>query len=245
MRKILILEDRPEEQEEIATLINTIESPTEVIRCADTKEAYVCALEGNIDLFIIDVILKPDQQEDTSGLKFVESIRGVTRYEFTPVIILTCLEDLKSYSYEKLHCYAYIEKPFVAEHLRKTIVECLRSPKLPERERTLYYRKDGAIVVVQREDVVCAKSIRHALHIYTRRKDNIVIPYLTVKQFLVDADSRDFIQCSRNTVINRKYVVSIDLPRKKICLQGEENPVEIGGTYVAAIREVFGSRENE
>lgn len=245
MRKILILEDRPEEQEEIATLINTIETPTEVICCTDTKEAYVCALEGNIDLFIIDVILKPDQQEDTSGLKFVESIRGVTRYEFTPVIILTCLEDLKSYSYEKLHCYAYIEKPFVAEHLRRTIMECLRCPRLPERERTLYYRKDGAIVVVQREDVVYAKSLRHALHIYTRKKDNITIPYLTVKQFLQDADSHDFIQCSRNTVINRKYVSSIDLPRRKIYLQGEEGPVEIGGTFVAAIREGFGSRGNE
>ena len=124
-------------------------------------------------------------------------------------------------------------------------MECLRSPRLPERERTLYYRKDGAIVVVQREDVVYAKSIRHALHIFTRKKDNIAIPYLTVKQFLMDADSHDFIQCSRNTVINRKFVVSLDLPRRRVCLQGEENPVEIGGTYVSAIRETFGSRENE
>ena len=244
MRRILILEDHPEEQEEITTLINTIDTPTELICCADTREAYVCALEGNVDLFIIDVILNPEQQEDTSGLKFVESIRGVTRYEFTPVIILTCLEDLRSYSYEKLHCYAYIEKPFVAEHLRKIIAECLRCPRLPERERTLYYRKDGAIVVVQREDVVYAKSVRHALHIYTRKKDNITIPYLTVKQFLIDADSHDFIQCSRNTVVNRKYVASVDLPRRRIFIAGEENPIEIGGTYVSSIRENFGSREN-
>ena len=245
MRKILILEDNPQEQREIAALIDTIESPTEVVCCADTREAYVCALEGNIDLFIVDVILKPDQQRDTSGLKFVENIRGVTRYEFAPVVILTCLEDLKSYSYDNLHCYAFIEKPFVAEHLRKTIVECLRSPRMPERERTLYYRKDGAIMVVQREDVIYATSARHALHIHTRKKDNIVIPYLTVKQFLADAASRDFIQCSRGTVINKKQVISVDLTRKKIYLQGEDEPLEIGGTFVAAIRELFGSRENE
>lgn len=245
MRKILILEDNPQEQKEIAALIGTIESSTEVVCCADTKEAYSHALEGNIDLFIVDVILKPDQPKDTSGLKFVESIRGVTRYEFAPVIILTCLEDLKSYSYDNLHCYAFIEKPFLAEHLRKTIMECLRSPRMPERERTLYYRKDGAILVVQRKDVVYATSVRHALHIHTCKKDNIVIPYLTIKQFLADTDSRDFIQCSRNTVINKKQVTSLDLTRKKIYLQGEDVPVEIGGTFVNALRELFGSKENE
>ena len=93
--------------------------------------------------------------------------------------------------------------------------------------------------------MIYATSARHALHIHTRKKDNIVIPYLTVKQFLADAASRDFIQCSRGTVINKKQVISVDLTRKKIYLQGEDEPLEIGGTFVAAIRELFGSRENE
>lgn len=245
MRKILILEDKIAEQQEIIDVIGMIERPTKVLPCVDTKEAYACALEGDIDLFIIDVILKPEDQEDTSGLKFVESIRGVTRYEFTPVIILTCLEDLRSYSYENLHCYAFIEKPFSRERLKKTIEECLRSPRMPERARTLYYRKEGAILAVQREDIMYATSIRHSIHIHTSKKDTIAIPYLTVKKFLADVNSRDFMQCSRSTVVNKKYISSVDLTRRKIWLGDGDKSVEIGVTYVATIREMFGSQKDE
>ena len=244
MRKILILEDREDEQQIIADIIATIDRQTEVFRCADTKEAYVCALEGEIDLFIVDVILKPEQQEDTSGLRFIESIRGVTRYEFTPVIILTCLEDLKSYSYTNLHCYAFIEKPFSADYLRKTISECLRSPKLPDQDRNLYYRKDGAILAIHRSEIVYAVSIMHSLHIYTSKRDSIPVPYLTVKQFLIDAQSSQFLQVSRNTVVNMQYVGSVDLVRRRITLKGMEKPVEIGGKFLAQMREIFGEHKD-
>ncbi|MBR3518369.1 MAG: response regulator transcription factor [Lachnospiraceae bacterium] len=240
MRRILILEDQPLEQKKIMDLIGMITDKTEVICCADTKEAYVHALEGNIDLFIVDVILQPEKPEDTSGLKFIESIRGVTRYEFTPVIIITCLEDLKSYSYANLHCYAYIEKPFSAEHLKNSIAACLRSPQLAEPERHLYYRKDGAILAICLNEITYVTSIMHKLHIHTEKGDCIVVPYLSVRQFLEDALSRDFIQCGRGTVVNRKYVSSIDPAGRKIFLRGGNDTVEIGGSFVASVKAAFG-----
>ena len=43
MRKILILEDKIAEQQEIIDVIGMIERPTKVLPCVDTKEAYACA----------------------------------------------------------------------------------------------------------------------------------------------------------------------------------------------------------
>ena len=238
MRRILLLEDHPAQRKEIEAVIASLEEQTEVISCGDRSDAYIHALEGEIDLFIVDIILKPDEPDDTSGLRFIENIRGITRYEFTPVIVLTCLEDLRSYSYERLHCYAYIEKPFDRGHFSRTVKACLRAPKPVERERMLYYRKEGIIIAIRASDVTHALVRDHKLYIYTRQKDEVMVPYVTLKRFLVDAGADVFLQISRSEVVNRSEVSRIDIPGRRIWLKNGES-AEIGSLYTGAVRGAF------
>ncbi len=84
--------------------------------------------------------------------------------------------------------------------------ECLDFPGNNAAEKTLYFRKEGIILAVDREDIVYVEIISHVLHIHTRNKDTMTIPYITIRKFLDEADSCDFIQCSRNAVINKKYI---------------------------------------
>ena len=85
---------------------------TNVLAFDRVKDAYECLMEKEIDLFVVDIILDKSVQGDSSGLRFVDNVRRVTRYAFTPVIFVTSLEDSRLYTYEKLHCYSFVENPY-------------------------------------------------------------------------------------------------------------------------------------
>ena len=142
-KKILILEDNDAALIHIAGLINEIDNKLDIKMFNNIRDAYLCAMENRIDLFIVDIILDIKHPGDTSGLKFIDNIRKIQYYEFTPVIFITSLEDAKSYTYENLHCYKFIEKPFDNKNVKKIIEECLKFPGEINSIKTLYYRCDG------------------------------------------------------------------------------------------------------
>lgn len=203
------------------------------------RDAYQCAAEKTLDLFIVDIILDRSQTNDSSGLKFIEHIRQIKHYSFTPVIVVTALEDSRLYTYEKLHCYGFVEKPFDEDHLKRLAEEALRFPGINEKRKTLYFRKDGIIQAVERESIVYVESINHVLHIHTNRKDVMRIPYMTIAKLIEEADSNDFIQCSRNTVINKRYIHNLDITNRIIQLKGEMGRVEIGIMYKNQVKELL------
>uniref|UniRef100_UPI0040563A8C LytR/AlgR family response regulator transcription factor n=1 Tax=Agathobacter sp. TaxID=2021311 RepID=UPI0040563A8C len=239
MKKILILEDNPVTIEHIASLIQEIAIENKVFACSDRKEAYQYALETDIDLFIIDIILDTSRPGDSSGLKFVDSIRKIERYVFTPVIFVTSLEDAKLYTYQKLHCYSFIEKPFEPDMLKELVKQCLRFPSAEQKKKTLYFRKDGIILAADREDIVYVDCVNHILDIHTIQGDLLSIPYVTLKKFLADADNDDFIQCSRSSVVNRCYIHNVDITNRAIQLKNQMGTVEIGIMYKKRLKEIF------
>ncbi len=239
MKKILILEDNRKTLEYLQNLAYEVSPGNEIFALDNRKDAYQCALEKRIDLFIVDIILDPDIPGDSSGLKFVDSIRQIKHYAFTPVIFETSLTDGKLYAYDKLHCYSYIEKPFQADQVKALIEQCLSFPSSHPEEKTLYFRKDGIILAVDREEIVYVESIRHMVHIHTCRKDVLKIPYMTIKKLLEEADSPDMVQCSRNTVINKRFVCNVDIPNGVIQLKDDLGRIEIGTKYKKIIKEIF------
>ncbi len=239
MKKILILEDNYVAREHLASLINELEIQNTLFRCDNIKDAYQYALERDIDLFLVDIILKPNSPGDSSGLKFVDSIRKIDRYAFTPVIMVTSLEDAKLCSYEKLHCYSFVEKPFDPEKLKELVRQCLRFPEKRQLPKTLYFRKDGIILSVNMEDIVYVNARNHMLDIHTQQGDVLSIPYVTLKKFLAEADNPDIVQCSRSTVINKKFISNVDIPNQLIRLKGGTEQVEIGMMYKKYFRELL------
>lgn len=239
VKQILVLEDNPTTLEYITTIINEIDIMNRVVACSDIRDAYQYILEKNIDLFIIDIILDTSRPGDSSGLKFVDSIRRIDRYAFTPVIFVTSLEDARLYTYEKLHCYSFIEKPFDPNKLKEMVIQCLNFPSVEQKRKTMYFRKEGIILAVDREDISYVESVNHVLNIHTIQGDLLSIPYVTLKKFLSDADSDDFIQCSRSTAVNRCYIKNIDITNRVIQIKKQMGTVEIGVMYKKGLKEIF------
>ncbi len=236
MKKILVLEDNRLILIHLADIVREIDAKVTVYPFDNVKDAYQCASEKLIDLFIIDIILD-SRPGDVSGLNFVENIRKMNHYRFVPIIFVTSLEDAKLYTYEKLHCYRFIEKPFDDDQLKQLAEQCLRFPQTCNRAKTLYFRKDGIILAVEREDVIYAESVKHIIHIHTRQGDTLNIPYITLKKLLDDIDSSDFIQCSRSAVINKRFIQNIDIPNRRIQLKDGHGYVDIGIRFKKNIKE--------
>lgn len=237
MKKILILEDNQTTLANLTQIVQNIDKKNIVFPFYDLKDAYQCAIDKVVDLFIVDIILDRNKPGDSSGLKFVENIRKITQYEFVPVIFVTSLEDARLYTYENLHCYSFIEKPFDVERLRKLVEQCLRFETARDVSKTLYFRKDGIILAVEREDIVFAECINHIMHIHTRCGEILEIPYITLKKLLDELDCMDFIQCSRNTIVNKKLINNIDIPNGIIQLKDPNDKVDIGITFKRKIKE--------
>lgn len=239
MKNILVLEDNPAVLEHIFNIIQEIDTKNRVYSFDNTKDAYQCALEKVIDLFVIDIILDTSSPGDSSGLKFVDNIRQIGRYGFVPIIFVTSLEDAKLYAYENLHCYSFIEKPFSVERMKQVVEQCLKFPGNIDKKKTLYFRKDGIILAVEREAIVYVESIHHILRIHTQNKDVMNIPYITIKKILDEVDSSDFVQCSRNTVINKRFIQNVDITNRIIQLKYNLGRVDIGIKYKKSMREIF------
>ncbi len=239
MKKILILEDNPAMLAHMAALVGELDVKSTVFSYDNVKDAYQCAMEHEIDLFLIDIMLDMGCPGDSSGLKFVDNIRRVGYYGLTPVIFVTSLQDEKLYTYEKLHCYSFIEKPFEPGRFKQLVGECLSVPERRKKGKTLYFRKEGIIFAVEREDIVYAECANHAMNIYTQNGDMLSVPYLTLKSFLEQLDSSDMIQCSRNTIINKVFVHNVDIPNRIIQLKDGSGRVEIGEKYKKDIRDAF------
>lgn len=239
MKNILVLEDNNVTLKYITSLIREVEKRSIIFECSNLKDAYQCMMEKEINLFVVDIILDTSRPGDSSGLKFVDGIRKIERYVFTPVIFVTSLEDARLYTYEKLHCYSFIEKPFNPVQLKELVEHCLNFPSVVQRRKTMYFRKDGIILAADREDIVYVECINHILNIHTVQGDLLSIPYVTLKKFLVDVDSDNFIQCSRSAVINMSYIHNVDITNRVIQLKNQMGTVEIGIMYKKGLREIF------
>lgn len=239
LKKILILEDNPAALEYLAGIVRELDPRNTIFTFDNCKDAYQCAMERTIDLFLVDIILDTTHPGDASGLKFVENMRKIEHYSFTPILFVTSLEDVRSYTYERLHCYSFIEKPFDVNKVKQTVNQCLRFPGYTPATKTLYFRKEGIILAVEREEIVYAESINHVMHIHTKQGDVLKLPYITIKKLLEETDSLDIVQCSRNAVINKNFVQNVDIPNRIIQMKGDFGRVEIGLMFKKSVKEKF------
>ena len=106
-----------------------------VVSCDDAISAYAfsevgpalaCMKENHIDLFFVDIILKPQVANDFSGIKFAEYVRQQEEYFGVDIIFVTSLIGLEAELLRKIHCYDYIEKPIQESRVRKVVMQAFR-----------------------------------------------------------------------------------------------------------------------
>ena len=239
MKKVLVLEDNAAAVEHLRTLIGELSVKCEVYATYNLKDAYQYILDNTVDLFIIDIILDPSKPGDISGLEFVVNLRKIAKYEFAPVIFITSLEDSKLYTYDKLQCQRFIEKPFDSKVVKKTIEKCLRFPKKEIEEKNLFFRKDGILVMVELDKLVYAECNNHIMHFYMDNCDILKVPYVTLKEILFKTADYGIFQSRRNTLVNKAFVSNVDCTNRFIQLKANHGQVEIGVMFRKHVKEIF------
>lgn len=227
----MIIEDNKEILGALSKIAIMVQPDATVATFSSIDGAYEAALKTTFDLFLIDISLKTDVPGDTSGIQFARTMREVKRYEFTPIVFITSMEDYELHAYSKIHSYSYIEKPFDVEYVKETIRNALRFPCNSEKEKTLYLAKDQILYALKCSEIVYAESINHKIHFHKTDGTELVIPYKTIKNILEEADDRDLVQCSRKMIYNEKYVEYKDKINHYIKMKGVDRLLEIGRTF--------------
>ena len=226
MKNILILEDNEAHMKALKRILSDI-NDIQIFEAYNMAQANYMLSFNVFDVFLIDIILDTKVPGDVSGIDFVNQIRDNKRYQYTPVIFITSLEDPKLAAYKELHCYNYIEKPFDPKEVLKTVKEAIEIPvPLPKKEY-VYFRKDGILYSVKVDEITHIIAGRAGVKIYTKN-DCLQLVYHRIADILKMLDNDDFVQCSRSTIINKVYVEYYDFVNKYVKLFGVKDDIELG-----------------
>lgn len=239
MRKnILIVEDNKAASEMLQKIVGEIEEEINVYTAFNSMEAYQKAIQYTIDVFLIDIILDTKKHADVSGIEFTEKIRNIEKYAFTPIIFTTALMDPKLYTFTNIHGYAYLEKPFDANDVKKITKKALGYTTPREKNKNLFFRKDGLLFSVSIADIVYIENSFHSLTIQTIDEE-MKMPYKSCKTLMEEIDSMNFVQCSRSTIVNTKYVTALDAVNRYLILKDNFGTLDIGTAYLKKLKEYF------
>ncbi len=236
VKKVLILESNKAVLGALTQFVERLDMNVSVYAFQRAEEACRFTMERDVDLFLVDMILETGKPEDTSGLTFVEAVRRMGRYVFTPVIFITSLEDSGRYAYEELRCYRYFEKPFDWGELKNAVLDCLRWWVARPPIRKLYYRRDGLILSIDPDQVVCVRSTGRGLELFKKDGSITEIPYLSLKRYLEEAGDHRVLQCSKAAAVNPQYLDYIDSARSIISVNEGQYQVEMGAAYRKLIK---------
>lgn len=230
MKRVLILEDNMQTAHTLTKIVQEVGAKVHIDVADSLEVAYSIALEKAIDVFLVDIILTTVCPGDTSGIRFVQNLREIEKYYFTPIIFITALADPELYAYRDLHSFGYIEKPFEKKQVINLLKRALFYKTPSNEEKRVYLRKEGILYSMELRKIVYIQVRNHKMKIYMNDGE-IEIPYKTIKQFLQENERDELIQCNRYSVINKEYIENVDFANRFIKLRGKKDLVEIGLVY--------------
>ncbi len=226
-KNVLILEDNEKTLLFVKEAIENIYgNQIKVYTAVTYQEACFLAFSVHIDAFILDIILKSKENGDTSGMRFAQELRSNLRYTLTPIIFLTTLADPANEALHTFHCFDYLEKPFPPEKVAEVVGKALGYVDAESISESITMRKDGILYIIDPQEVLYVDVKQHILFIHMKH-DTISIPNRTLKQFLKAIHNGEFIQCSRNTAVNCKYIGNIDTVNRYIALKESPEIIDI------------------
>lgn len=173
---VLILEDKECNRNALEKIVLSCAGVENVYSCGKREEAFLSAVDNQIDLFLVDIILEPSNANDNSGIVFAESIRKLDKYRLTPIIFITVLMGLERELLKKIHCYDYIEKPIgngklVKEHIEE-VLEALSVGKKREEREYIPLHYDGIGYLAYLDEVIFFREQNgNIVHSHDRRRN--------------------------------------------------------------------------
>lgn len=227
-KKVLILEDLETAREYLARIVKSCDESIEVFAFSNVGDASACMLENKIDLFLIDIILKPNCPNDFSGITFAEYVRGLDRYLSVDIVFVTTLIGLEAELLRKVHCFDYIEKPIREERVRHVIQQAFEKidNRVPE-DAVCFVRKDRVTYAVHEKEIVYLESHGRKLFIH-KKEDVLKIPFLTMNQFMKRIHTQNFLCPTKGFAVNFNYIEYVDSVNRFVKVRGRDEPIDIG-----------------
>lgn len=235
-KQVLVVEDNKYSMNKICSALKEIKNIT-VLKAKNSGEAYKCAMEYSIDLFIIDIILEPAKEADISGITFADTVRKMDKYLVTPMIFITALAEPKLYTYIKLHCYAYFEKPIEMEKLKEAVQITLQMKIIKHEKEYTFFKINGMVIPVKINDIVYIDNKVSSLRIQCIHDDLIHVPYKSSRQVLLELDSNKFLKCNKSMIVNIDYIEAIDYSKSTVRLKENFGEVKIGKKLLRSFKE--------
>lgn len=235
MAKIFVLEDDDRSREALCRMLEKISDQITVDAAADLAKARLLLCSAvSFDLFLLDIHLKQDGEEDQSGFLFAEEVRSMKQYEFTPIVMVTSIAGLEMKAYRKLHCYQYIVKPYIQAEISEIVNKVLfhlQTTKTP----SILVKKDGINYRISCDDIVYCKAIPRGVCLCLKREQLNVL-YTSIRQLMEQLPPEQFFQCHRMFVVNKNAIRYYDLVNQVIRVEGYQETIDIGVTYKADVK---------
>ena len=240
MRKVLLLEKDENELKRIGDILADLDEKVIVFQRSSAKEAYRCAVKMHIDLFIVDVTLNADSVGMPPELVFVDKMRRTERYFITPILFITELKGTLLYTYKKLNCYKFIDKPVNEIGFKKVMENSLGYLDSIQQESLFYMQWNNIACKLKKSTVVYIQMIDEKMYIHTNDNKVRCAPYISMKAMMRKLNSSDFMKCHRSTIVNLNYVKSVDIAKRTIQLKDGMARISIGVTHLRYLEEMMG-----
>lgn len=227
-RRILVLEDLDSSRAAIVKMVKECANELIVYAFPDVASALECAMENKIDLFLVDIVLKPKEPNDFSGITFARSIRENPKYASAEIVFITTLAGLEAELLRTVHCFDYIEKPIMKKRVQKVVKEALlKIGGQSQDNEMVFLRKDRVTYPVAAKKIIYVESRRRTLYVYTS-KETIDIPNLSLKKFLEKVQTQDFLMPMKGIAVNVNHIHYVDKTNRFVKMHGIDTLIDIG-----------------
>ncbi len=227
-RQILILEDLESSRKVIRKMVEECGNNLLVYDFAEPAGAFQCAMDNKIDLFLVDIVLKPQEPNDFSGIKFAENIRENSRYTGAEIVFITTLAGLEADLLRTIHCFDYIEKPISTQRVQKVVHDALdKLDRRPIENELVYLRKDRVTYPVLVKDIIYVESRRKTLYVH-KIDETFDVPNLSLKKFCEKIQSTEFIVPAKGFGVNVIHIEFVDAANRFVKMRGLDIMISIG-----------------
>ncbi|MDR1700783.1 MAG: LytTR family transcriptional regulator DNA-binding domain-containing protein [Lachnoclostridium sp.] len=233
-KRIVILEDNEKVKTELRYILSQAGAGWKIVFFERIEIAILYLKSNHADLLVIDLKLDTDQIKEWSGLYFARRIRLMEEYYNTPIVFISPKSKV-THIVGNITFYIFIEtiqnKELFVFLLKKLLF-------LDVEETWITLRDRGRSFNFKIEDIVYGEIFRRTFTLKTI-KESIVIPYLSMKEFLKKVSSYPIYQCHRSYAINVNFIMSINKMQNSILLIDSYGTIRLGTTYKKSILEKF------
>lgn len=173
--------------------------------------------------FFIDISLD-DKTENTDGLAFAEYLSTNTQHKDTPIIFTTGFPNYVYEALNRLHCYAYLLKPFQQNDVFYQLDQIFQTNYFIRLKTT-----DGIYMKLNTDDIYYIRAYGRNM-LFTTCSGEISSRQYTMKSLqslLPDC----FERCHRSFLVNTKYIESVNPKLKTLRLMKIDEDVPYGKDF--------------